>query len=104
MGEPTSLECSAAYCPPSIPDYVRDNSGPIRQLANAAWWFSRGKPRHLSKAIDALRAYMHRAPDSADVVLLIRDGLDKVGQEPSAVPPADLAPRTRGVSTFAVAQ
>lgn len=71
------------------PTYVRANSGLAAARANAAWWLSRGKPSHLTKALNELRTVPTGAL-SADAVLLLCSRLDRIGQEPSAVPPAEL--------------
>jgi hypothetical protein len=91
MGGADQSRVTRFVLPAVEPRYVRQNYGLSAGRANAAWWFSRGKPRHLSKAIDALKTLPSSMITSDSVLLLCRDGLDHVGQDPSAVPAGELA-------------
>ena len=67
--------------------YVRTKLVPQTGRANACWWLSRGKARHLFKACSALREAPANlgAPQAARI---IREELDQIGQPPTEVPPA----------------
>ena len=59
---------------------------PTPGRANACWWLSRGKARHLFKA-----CMVEGAPadlSATQVAHIVRDELDHIGQPPTEVPPA----------------
>lgn len=91
MGGADHTRVGRLVLPPVDPFYVRkeflaDDAG----KANSAWWLARGKPRHLSKAIDVLVGIPDEGVDSHQIVTMVRERLDHIGQEPSRVPAAVL--------------
>jgi len=95
MGGADQTRVSRLVIPPVDPWFVRKQYADRVGRTNAAWWLSRGKPRHIFKAIRVLNALESRRPDPDEVVRILRDDLDSIGQEPSKVPPAvltDLSP------------
>jgi len=74
--------------PPVDMGYIRKNLIDDAGKANAAWWLSRGKPRHLYKAIEILKKIDNSNLDSYKVSQIVEHKLDSIGQETSKVPPA----------------
>lgn len=74
--------------PPVDIGYIRKNLIDDPGKANAAWWLSRGKPRHLYKAIEILKDLDISDINSYMVTQIIDHKLDPIGQETSKVPPA----------------
>lgn len=71
--------------------YVREKYFPQDVgKANACWWLSRGKPRHLFKAVERLKDVEISSLETSQAYHIISDELDPIGQEPSKVPPAVL--------------
>jgi len=91
MGGADQTRVERIVIPPADVSYVRDTYLPDSPgKANACWWLSRGKPRHLFKAYEKLRDIDVASLQADAIHLLVRDELDAIGQEPSRVPPAVL--------------
>ncbi|OYT26782.1 MAG: hypothetical protein B6U95_07050 [Thermofilum sp. ex4484_82] len=91
MGKADQTRCHRLVIPPVDVEYIKKKY--FRQhpgKANACWWLSRGKPRHVFKAFEKLRDLNTTALEPGEIKLFIRDELDPIGEEPSSVPPAIL--------------
>ncbi len=91
MGGADQTRCDRLVIPPVDVAYIRQNFFPEDpSKANACWWLSRGKPRHIFKAMKKLKDIDTSSIDATKVYFFIRDELDSIGQEPSRVLPAIL--------------
>jgi len=87
MGGADQTRVDRIVIPPADVSYIRENYLPQSAgKANACWWLSRGKPRHLFKAYEKLKDLDTDALEVPAIHLLVRDELDSIGQEPSRVP------------------
>ena len=91
MGGADQTRCYRLVIPPVDVAYIKRNYFPKHPgKANACWWLSRGKPRHVFKAFEKLRNLNADSIGAGEIQLFVRDELDSIGQEPSKVPPAAL--------------
>lgn len=91
MGGADQTRVDRIVIPPADVSYIREKYLPQNPgKANACWWLSRGKPRHLFKAYEKLKQLDTDSLEAPAIHLLVRDELDSIGQEPSRVPPAVL--------------
>ena len=91
MGGADQTRCSRLVIPPVDVAYIRQkyfSKNPSK--ANACWWLSRGKPRHIFKAFEKLKDVDAYSMDASKIYFFVRDELDSIGQDPSSVPPANL--------------
>lgn len=87
MGNADQTRVIRLIIPAADVRYIREHLVKHEGRANAAWWLSRGKARHLFKACEVLRDLpIQLTPTEAGRV--IRDELDHVGQHPTQVPAA----------------
>ena len=87
MGNADQTRVKRLIIPPADVAYIREHLISEPGRANAAWWLSRGKARHLIKACEILRDLpANLSPSEAS--RLIRGELDQVGQHPTQVPAA----------------
>jgi hypothetical protein len=87
MGGADQTRALRLVIPAADVTYIRSKSILSPGRANACWWLSRGKARHLFKACTALQN-VPANPSAPQVARLIRDELDQIGQSPTEVPPA----------------
>lgn len=91
MGGADQTRCFRLIIPAVDVSYIRRNYFPEQAgRADACWWLSRGKPRHVFKAFQKLRDLNSDQLEPGDIQLFVRDELDSIGQEPSSVPAAVL--------------
>jgi len=91
MGGADQTRVDRIVIPPADVTYIRTKYLPgSAGKANSCWWLSRGKPRHLFKAYKKLKDLDVTSLDAPELVIILRDELDSIGQEPSKVPPAVL--------------
>ena len=91
MGGADQTRCYRLVIPPVDVAYIKQNYFPhYPGKANACWWLSRGKPRHVFKAFEKLKDLDTGTIEAGEIQLFIRDELDSIGQDPSSVPPAIL--------------
>jgi len=91
MGGADQTRVERIVIPPADVTYIRTKYLPDSPgKANSCWWLSRGKPRHLFKAYKKLRELDTASLDAPEIVIIVRDELDSIGQGPSKVPPAVL--------------
>lgn len=91
MGGADQTRCYRLIIPAVDVTYIRQKYFPHHTgKANACWWLSRGKPRHVFKAFEKLKDLHIGNMEPGDIQLFVRDELDPIGQEPSSVPPAIL--------------
>ena len=69
--------------------YIRGRLIASPGRANACWWLSRGKARHLFKACDTLRD-APRDLSASQVAHVVEEQLDRIGQPPTDVPAASI--------------
>lgn len=91
MGGADQTRCYRLIIPAIDVTYIRQKYFPHHAgKANACWWLSRGKPRHVFKAFEKLKSLQVGSMEPGDIQLFVRDELDPIGQEPSSVPAAIL--------------
>jgi hypothetical protein len=87
MGNADQTRVIRLIIPAADVGYIRSHLLTQVGRANAAWWLSRGKARHLFKACRVLRDLSTNLTP-AEAGRIIRDELDHVGQHPTQVPAA----------------
>ena len=86
MGNADQTRTLRLVIPAADVKYVRLNLISDPGQANACWWLSRGKARHLFKACDVLKEASSKP--TAGQALRIIEQLDHIGQPPTEVPAA----------------